>query len=85
MPPRRDGSAGISARAAGFGRFPNRDGGREASLHCPHLRHALSVRLTEIGDAYDRADMESARRALEEAIAIEAELSFGDVVEPSES
>ena len=49
---------------------------------CLHLRHALSCRLTDVGDAYDRGDVEAARRALDMATAIEAELSFGAVLEP---
>lgn len=62
------------------GTFLNRDGGRNESPDYRHLRHALSCRLMEIGDAYERADIESARRALHMATAIDAELSFGTVL-----
>ena len=48
----------------------------EEALAFPQLRRALSCRLAEIGDSYELADVESARKALNMATAIEAELSF---------
>jgi hypothetical protein len=75
---------GLACRLAhrGFGTPRTRVGGRGGSPDCLHLRHALSCRLTDVGDAYDRGDVEAARRALDMATAIEAELSFGAVLEP---
>jgi hypothetical protein len=51
------------------------------ALAFPQLRRALSCRLAEIGDFYELADVESARKALNMATAIEAELSFGAPVD----
>jgi len=48
-----------------------------AELDFPQLRRARSRHLLEIGDSYELADIESARRALNLALAIEAELMFG--------
>jgi hypothetical protein len=53
----------------------------EEALAFPQLRRALSCYVAEIGDFYDLADVESARRALSLATAIEAELSFGAPVD----
>jgi hypothetical protein len=53
----------------------------EEALAFPQLRRALSCRLAEIGDFYELADVESARKALNMATAIEAELSFGAPVD----
>jgi hypothetical protein len=46
-------------------------------LTYPQLRRALSCRLVEVGDFVELADVVSARKALEMAAAIEAELSSG--------
>ena len=48
-----------------------------AELDFPQLRRAGSRHLLEIGDSYELADIEPARRALNLALAIEAELTFG--------
>ena len=47
-----------------------------AALEFPQLRRARSRHLSEVGDSYELADIESARRALNLALAIEAELTF---------
>lgn len=47
------------------------------------LRDALSSHVAQVGDFYELADVASARRALEIAKAIEAELSRGETLSPA--